>query len=321
VVDRIDLQTTLDEQDLSAIVGPSRPVADGKLYGVDAVIVGEILEGKVAIESKRAGQGESTYQDGYRTEPNPDHMHAAKELDAAIAELEHARKRLAEAEARLARYRHTDPADSEEAAKKRKAQADVDEAKQRLVNAATNVSTARIRLGAIPPEVLVPNMVKYQYPIQTYTKSAKISCMIKMLDTATGELIVAERLEGQHAESDRVISGDPYRNVPDDPLELSEDAAMLERADDPAITRLKQVLDQACAKHGHRFAVQMRQAEAAGDLERGVDCSMKYLFAYPGHNDQTNAMVDFLRKYLGEEASLIDIRSLLRTHCQILLDK
>ena len=157
-------------------------------------------------------------------------MHAAKELDGAIAELEHARKRLAEAEARLARYRNIDPADTEEMARKRKAQADVDEAKQRLVNAASNVTTARMRLAAIPPEVLVPNMVKYQYPIQTFTKTAKVNGMIKLLDTATGELIVAERLEGRHDESDRVISGDPQRNVPEDPLALSDDATMLERA-------------------------------------------------------------------------------------------
>jgi hypothetical protein len=31
-------------------------------------------------------------------------------------------------------------------------------------------------------------------------------------------------------------------------------------------------------------------------------------------------MIDFLRKYLGDENDLIDIRQLLRTHCGVLRD-
>ncbi len=322
VIERFDLQTSLGQELVtSGTTGAVRREANRELNGLDAILVGQILEGDVVVESKRSGQGESTYQDGYRPEPNPDYVHAARELDKAIAELEHARTRLAEAEARLARYRNTDPADAEEMARKRKAQADVDEAKQRLVNAASDVTTARIRLGAIPPEVLVPNMVKYQYPIQTFTKTAKVNGMIKLLDTATGELITAERLEGRYEESDRVVSGDPQRNVPDDPLALSDDDTTLERASDPAITRLRQVLSQACEKHGHRFAVEMHRAESAGDTIRAVDNSIKYLFAYPAGNEQTAYMIDYLRKYLGDESSLIDIRQLLRTHCHVLTNR
>ena len=323
LVERPDLQTILNEQnlDVSELVGPGRPVPADALRGVDALLVGQVLDGDLTIESQREGHGESVYQDGYRPEPNPDYVHAAKALDAAIAELEHARKRLAEAEARLARYEHSGPLDPEEEARRRRAQADVDEAQQRLVNAASNVGTARVRLGSIPPEVLVPNMVKHQYPIETFTKTARVNCMVKMLDTATGELIMAERLEGKYAETDRVIAGRPHRNVPDDPLQLSDDATMLERASEPAITRLRQVLDQACAKHGHRFAVQMQRAEAAGDMTRAADCSVKYLFAYPAGREQTGRMLDFVRKYFGEEAGLIDVRQLLRTHCHVLMDK
>ena len=65
----------------------------------------------------------------------------------------------------------------------------------------------------------------------------------------------------------------------------------------------------------------MQQAEATGDMERAVDNSIKYLFAYPAGDEQTTRMIDFLRKYLGDEGSLIDIRQLLRTHCHVLLDK
>lgn len=304
VVERPDLHTSSNER-LSA-------------DGIDTIIEGQILEANVTTEIKRSGYGEATYQDGYRPEPNPDHIQAAKELDVAVDELEHARQRLAEAEERLARFRHVNPADPEQMERRHRAEMEVEEARHHLAEAAARVGEARARLGAIPPEVLVPNMVRYEYPIQTFTKTAKVNGMIKVIDTATGDLATAERLEGQHVESDRVIAGDPQRNVPDDPLQLSDDPTMLERASDPAITRLRQVLSQACARHGQRFAARMQRAESAGDTTGAVDNSVKYLFAYPQGDEKTTRMIDYLRRYLGDESTLIDIRQLLRTHGQVL---
>jgi len=322
VVERADLQTILGEQDLSTTdrIDPQSRVRAGELHGVDALIVGQVLESKVASESRQSGHGESTYQDGYRREPNPDHVKAAGVLNAAVEELEHARQRLGDAEARLARYRHVDPADAEELAKKRRAQADVDGAKQRLVNAADDVGTAKVRLAAIPRDVLVPNLVKHRYPIETFTWTAKVTCMVKMLDTATGEVLIAERVEGQASKSDRMVQADVYRNVPEDPLELPSESALLEAAANAALAKLRQVLNQACTRNGQRFLVRMRRAEATGDTLQAVDNSVKYLFAYPAGHENANTMIDFLRKYLADEDGLVDVRHFLRTHCRVLLD-
>jgi tetratricopeptide (TPR) repeat protein len=322
LVERMDLQTILDEQDLrmSEIVAPQSRFAGGKLRGVDALIVGQILDARVTTERKQAGHGESTYQEGFRPAPNPDHVHAAEELDGTVEELDHARRRLADAEAKLARFRHVDPADRDEVERERKARADVEEAKEHMIRAAADVGAAKMRLASIPPEVMVPNMVRCEYPIHTVSKAARIEVMLKMLDTATGEVLVAERFEGRHDQSDRVIAGDPRRNVPDDPLELPDDATMLDAASKAVMTRLRQVLDQACALNGRRFLVQMQQAQAAGDTPRAVDGSVKYLFAYPTGRDHRNEMIDLLRKCLADENTLIDIRQLLRTHCHVLLD-
>ncbi len=320
LVERVDLQAILDEQQLrtkerldSRLRAPA-----GALHEVNALLVGEILDVRITTESRQTGHGESTYQDGYRSEPNPDHVQAAAELDAALLELERARQRLAEAEARLARYRRVDPADAEEMARKRKAQAAVDEAKQRLAHAAADVGVARLHVAAIPLEVLVPNMVEYRYPIETFTRRTSVAFMFKMLDAATGEVVLAERLEGQHAQSDRVISGDPRRNVPDDPLDFPADATLLDAAVNASVAKLKRILGTACMKHGHRFADEMRRAQAAGDTTRAVDGSVKYLFAYPTGHEETNRMLDYLRAYLADENDLINIRSLLQTHCHLL---
>lgn len=322
LVERADLQAILDEQELSTSedLDPRFRTPAGSLQGIDAMIVGEILEAKIATESRETGHGESTYQDGYRSEPNPDYVHATARLDATLHELERARRQLAEAEARLARYKRVDPRDAEEMARKRKAQAAADEAKQRLANAAEDVGVARLRVAAIPPEVLMPNMVEYRYPIETFTRRTKVTFMLKMLDAATGEVTIAERLEGQHAQSDRVISGDPQRNVPDDPLDFPADATLLEAAANTSVSKLKRVLGTACMKHGERFAAEMRRAEAAGDTTHAVDGSIKYLFAYPAGHEDTNRMLGYLRAYLADEDGLVDIRGLLQTHCHLLQD-
>jgi len=319
IVERTDLQAILGEQDLSKTdrIDPQARVPSGQLQGVDALILGQVIESKVTSENKQTGHGESTYQDGYRPEPNPDHVKAAGILDAAVEHLERSRQQLAQAEERLARYRHADPANPEEWARKRKAQAEVDEAKQHLVNAAADVGTAKIRLASIPRDVLVPNMVKHRYPIETFTWTAKICCMVKMLDAATGEVLLAERVEGQASKSDRMVAADAQRNVPEDPLELPSESTLLEAATNSAIVKLRQTLDQACRKHGQRFLTRMQQAEAAGDTPAAVDNSIKYLFAYPAGDTQSNRMVEFLRRYLADEDGLIDVRGMLRTHCHV----
>ena len=163
-------------------------------------------------------------------------------------------------------------------------------------------------------------MLEYRYPIETFTRTTEVTFMLKMLDAATGEVMIAEWLEGQHAQSDRVISGDPQRNVPDDPLDFPADATLLEAAANASVSKLKRVLDTACLKHGDRFAAEMRRAEAAGDTTRAVDCSIKYLFAYPTGHEDTNRMLGYLRAYLADEDGLVDLPGLLQTHCHLLQD-
>jgi hypothetical protein len=107
-------------------------------------------------------------------------------------------------------------------------------------------------------------------------------------------------------------------NVQEDPLELPDDTKLLEAAANSMMTRLRQVLDTACSKHGYRFVAQVQQAKAVGDAVAAVDGCVKYLFAYPARAAETNAMLSYLRSYLGEEDELVDLSGLLRQHCHVL---
>lgn len=296
---------------------PSR-TETGKPSGVDAILAGQVLEGKVTSESRQTGQGESIYQDGFRRQPNPERIPAASALDAAVDEVERCRRQVAEAEAGLEHFRHAGPGNPEEIAQRRKAEAQVEQAKRHLMHAAEGVGAAKARLASIPPEVLVPNLVKHHYPIETFTWTARVVCLVKMVDTATGEVLCAERVEGQESRSDRAVAADPARNVPEDPLVLPSESALLEAATNSALGKLRPILSQACARHGQRFLLMRQQAEASGDTARAVDNGIKYLFAYPIGDSHANAIVDSLRKYLANEDGLIDVRAILRTHCHVL---
>ncbi len=314
LVEGPDMQTTFAQGDSQLTVEAA--IEDG----VDAFVSGQVLDVQVTSENRRTGYGESIYQDGYRPEPNPDYLLAAGEVDRAMEELEQARKRLARAEARLARYDRVDPRNPEEMARKRRAREDVAQARRHLVNAAADVAAARLRMAGTPQEVLVPNMVSYQYPIQTVTMTARVACMLKMQDADTGELILAERLEGKQVRSDRFVQADPARNVPEDPLEFPSDSTLLEAAENEAIGKLKQSLNAACKKHGRRFMAQMQRAEAAGDAAQVADSCIKTLFAYPIVCENTDKAVTSLTNCLGQENDLVDIQGLLRAHCHLLLE-
>jgi hypothetical protein len=318
LVERTDLQTILDGRDLSRLK-LSGATAD-KLHGIDALIMGRIIDSRIIEETRQTGHGHSIYQDGYRPEPNPDYVAAEAEVNAAIERLKRAQERLADAKAHLARYDHVHPDDAEAMARKRRARADVAEARQRLENAATKLGIAQVRLAATPRDVMVPNMIEHEYPVLTITRTARIGCILKMLDTATGELILAETVDGRHAYSDEVVAADPARNVPADPIELPDDLTLIEESAAEAIVKLKHSLSIAARKHGNRFLMQMRRAETSGDMVTAADNCVKYLFAHPVRHDQTDRMMRFLRKYLGNEDGLVDVRGLLRTHGRLLLD-
>jgi tetratricopeptide (TPR) repeat protein len=283
-----------------------------------ASLMGQVLDCQVTTETQRTGDGESVYQDGFRREPNPEHARAAAEVDAAMRDVEQAKHRLAEAEAELARFERPDRNDPDAMARRRRAEAAVAEAKQHLAIAATRAGMAQGRLAATPHDVLVPNMVQYHFPIQTLIWTAHVTIMVRMIDAETGEMILADRIEGESAYSDRFVASDPARNVPEDPLVLPETGRLLEAAANSMAGKLKQSINTACERHGQRFVVQMQRAQNAGDTVRAADMSMKYLFTYPTGSTETSRMINFLHTYLGDEDTLVDMQRLLQTHCRVM---
>jgi tetratricopeptide (TPR) repeat protein len=296
-----------------------RPAAGGPAGPGRASVMGQVLDCRVTADTRHIGDAESIYQDGFRRERNPEHVKASAEVDAATQDLERAKKQLANAEAELAKYEHADRSDREAMDRKRKAEAAVAEAKQHLAKAATRVGIAQGRLAATPREVLVPNMVRYVYPIQTMTWTAHVAIAVRMVDADTGELVLADQMEGEQMYSDRFVAADPVRKVPEDPLVLPETERLLEMAVGSMADKLRQSLTTACNRHGQRFFILMQRAQNAGDTMHAADAGMKYLFAYPTGGAETSRTINLLHGYLGDEDGLVDMQDLLQTRCRVRL--
>jgi tetratricopeptide (TPR) repeat protein len=319
----MDHLSRIQPANVGIVIRTDRQTAPEELRPGRAVLTGQVIDCQVATETRHTGDGESVYQDGFRREPNPEHAKAAAELDAAMKDVEGARHRLEDAEAELAKLDHPDGDrpdrdDPDARIRRRRAEAAVAEAREHLTAAATRAGMAQGRLAATPRDVLVPNMVRYHFPIQTLVWNAHVTIMVKLIDLDTGESILADRIEGAGAYSDRFVAADPARNVAEDPLVLPDTERLLQTAAVSVADKLRQSISSACDHQGRRFVIQMQRAQDAGDTTRAADMSMKYLFTYPTGSAETSRMINYLHSYLGEEDTLVDMQRVLQTHCRVM---
>ncbi len=285
----------------------------------DAVLEGEILTLDLLEDTQVKAHGHSEYQDGMRPHPNPDFVAAKEEADLALVDLNSAREQLALAKKRRAQVANPDPNNAEAVRRLRRAEGDLVEAQEHTVTAATNLAIASTKATATPQEILVPNIVDYEYPIHTVEKSARLVCLVKMTDKQTHAMLLADQAEAEWSQADTLIQAVPERNVPGDPLELDDDMTFYEQAIKNLEPRLGDILQVGLSKHSQRFVTGFQQAESSGDQGVALDQCLKYLFAHPVGAEHAHTMIEYLHSYLGKENALLDVASLLKKHCRILL--
>lgn len=318
-MERMDLNKVMDELNfnITDMVDPEFRIERGKLKGVDALVVGQILENKVLSTSKTT-YGNTKYQSGTKMVSNPEYPPAEREYKSAIYELERAHNKLA-AVRRHARHIISSGEEEHSVGEQIAAEAAVSKAQKDVNRAESRSRIAQNRLNMTPRQVSVPRILPHTYPIQHITKTAKVGLFIKVLDTMTGSILFSDRVVGKYEESDKYVEGDSVRNVVADPLNLPSDTAMLDKATVQLIANMNNSLELASKKHGQRFVSNMRIAEKIGDSERAVENCIRYLFAYPVGSDHTNKMTSYLESLISAEKDLIDLDRLLQKHCHVLL--
>lgn len=319
VIDREDLEKILQEQDLSLsdLVDPRFRIERGKIRGIDAIVVGKLLECNVIQPDKSVtSYGESTYQRGRKTVPNPDYTKAKANVDNATSQLTEAERRYL-----LAKQVY-------EEAKKREAsswiliplKAKMDSAESELNQAKDRLENARHVLSRTSQIMQVPNMLKHKYSIYTIKKQGRIVASVKVLDAMVAESLHSETIQGISNASGKYIRADPAHNVNGVDPELPDDPAMQERAFEQAAENLDACIERAIFKHGHRFLVNARSAEVSGKHEAAVENCVKYLFAYPVGVGDTAGMLIRLQKAFAGAIGSDELAGLMRAHCHVLLE-
>lgn len=294
---------------------PSRP------RDVDALLIGQVLAGDVDVH-RTTEYATSTYVAHVDKVPNPEHIAAAKQVEDLTAQLAAAERQLAEARGQAKGTRQQPlrirkdqlapvepPGDS---------LAPIEAQIQRLTGL---LKTARSRLASLPTHTEHRVEADHRYPVVHLVKTARVVCLVRLVDAATGRILHTEQVGGEHAARDRFIQPDPAHGVAGDPLELPDDGALIAAAQDHALQRLYRLAEQFVWQASWRFLDPMRQAHSAGQTEQAVENAVRYLFAQPVRTPAAEEALTCLRDAVRQrnDGRVPKLEDLFRNRCGVLL--
>jgi len=321
VVDRMDLKSVLDEQSLmlTDLVDPSLGPVRGRLTGVKALFVGKLLENNVGTHST-SSYGKTNYQAGTKNVVNPKYTEALDGFDKANAKLQRSYQALmaTQQDRDVAQSIYdSDPSPINQASLNEQMQL-YDKARTAYNQQKQRTAKAQRTVNLTPPQIEEPIIKEHRYPIYQRTRTAIITCLVKLIDTETSAVLYTDQVKGEFSQSDRHVEPDPVHNVTEDPLDLPDDVAMRNQALEILLDKLRRSIELATRKHGHRFILLMRQAEKEANFNQVIENSMKYLFAYPIAPGNTDRLMQALERAVSAPPDQVNIAQLLRKHCGLL---
>lgn len=284
--------------------------ARGGMASADAVLSGGIIRSTV-MQDQSSTLKTTRYQAGTELVPNPYYTDATEDLESAHRDLVRAQKNYSDA----VDFFHRNHRDNPGVPPRKSSR--VRRYKSHLDTARSTLRSARITLRTTPTHITRPRIVTHSYPVFDITVTAEVEVSVRMLDAATGRVLLAETAGGKARESDRYIEADPYRNVPSDPLSLPDDQTLINRAAYHAMNDLQRSVTRAMKLHGERFAILAREAQSAGDHAGAVEHAVSYLFAYDNAASDSREMLRIASDELAGEADLIPLSELLQAHCGV----
>ncbi|MGC9455289.1 MAG: hypothetical protein ACP5HU_10560 [Phycisphaerae bacterium] len=284
--------------------------ARGGMASADAIISGSIIRSTV-MQQQSSTLETTRYRAGTELVANPEFAEAVEDLQDARSDLIRAREDYADA-LHVFHRRHTDQPDVPPRASSR-----VRRYKGYLENARSDLQSAQFRMRTTPTHVRQPRIITHSYPVFDVTLTAEVEASVRMLDTATGQVLMAETAGGRAHASDRYIEGDAYRNVPHDPLSLPDNETLISRAAYHATSDLERAVTRAVKLHGQRFALLAAEAQAAGDDDQAVENAVYYLFAYPAGGRESSRMLGIASQALADEADIIPLAYLFQSRCGV----
>ncbi|MBN1846304.1 MAG: tetratricopeptide repeat protein [Sedimentisphaerales bacterium] len=308
----------LDDSELNATEFRLKP---GRLSQVDGLLIGQVVQLRLATD-KKAEKGHVSHPAGTKMEPNPEYRSAQERVNAARGQLTRARDKLKAAQKAMASFPVPPPPNESPARKRlrREARQRLDQAEKDAADALRDLNRSEKQLADTPRRISVPIVVEWHYPISRVTRTATIVCYLKLIDTASGDIRLAEEITGQASGSDLTVPGDPIHHVPADPLTLPSDDYLIDQAALACLDQIYVLLGRTLRDNGRRFAALHRQARDQGDPDAAVEYALLYLLARPVVTAQAALLVDYLHQAAQQrnQGVAIDLRQSLGEHLSLL---
>lgn len=271
-------------------------IENSRPENTDALLMGQVLSKDFSVAEK-VTHGRSKFQSGTAMEENPEYRNARVRFDAIFAEHEKAESNLRQV--KIQSHKMMLPKTGDDAysllQRTQKASNMIAHAQGDLDRACVRLEKTKANLAHIPPHVAVPVISEYQYPIVHVTRTARINVFVKVVDSRTGAVLMAEKVDGSHSVSDSYVTPDSVHNVAGDALELPHDSIIMKQATDQILAKLYGVCDSYLANHSKRFVVTMNRARGEGAEEAAVEEGMRYLTSPRNGGNDRSQTIAFLK--------------------------
>ncbi|MBN1127296.1 MAG: hypothetical protein JXA82_20005 [Sedimentisphaerales bacterium] len=295
-------------------------IQSDKPKDVDALLIGQVLDNHIEIQETTT-YGKSRYQSGLQAVPNPDYTRLQNTVQEITRKLQEAQTQLTEARTSLRQSQSlTRTSRRNTTISQKEAMDTVTASQQKVTDLSNELTRSKASLAAIPPHHQNPVHSEHRYPIVHVTKTARLVCLLRFVHP-DGAILLAEQITGLAIAEDDYVQPDPAHNVPADPLQMPSETTMIALALEDALSRIFALTDGFLWNHGNRFLSLMQQARNAAQQDLAIEHAVKYLFAQPVINPDSDRVVRFLTEivnnYNGGET--IDLKRMLRERCGVFL--
>ena len=288
---------------------------------VDAFLIGQVLDRHIDVH-QTTEYATSTYVSRTNTLPNPEHVDAVEHVQSLTNQLADVERRLAEARRRPTGSRlrpirlrkgQTPPAEPPADS--------LDSLQAEIKDLSIRLAAARSRVATLPSHLRRPVEAEHRYPVVDVAKTARLVCAVRFVDAATGRVLHASQIVGEHTVHDRVVQPDPAHGVAPDPLELPGDIELTDVALQDALEQLYRFAEHFVWRAAERFVEPMRQARHAGQTDQALEYAVRHMFARPVRTPASDEALACLREAAGlrNKGRVPKLQPLLRERCGVLL--
>ena len=334
IIEREKLDRILTEQSLALqdIINPDTTVPIGKIKGINALVLGKILN--YGVDTTQTAENlTKRYQSGTRQELNPEYIKAQQEYKITTEDQASLNRELSQLQ--LQQQYHDQMADiyqqrSDYLSDLADRQSGLGSIKigtrsideglkslshrgQSMFGAAAQVgmslaklfsdfekSEAEQKLRETPPTIEVPVYSNWHYTVRHVKKEAIMEVSCKVIDISTGMVSFSDKVVNKIGDEDDMVDNvNESAGVYADPLEISSDQELKNKVLEETISEIADRIIKSFRDYGSRYYFLGKELETV-NTEEAIEHFVEFLLSgYPVIDDKVREATNFIFKKKG----------------------